>query len=114
MTGIWPTGDGRWCVVGDMTFHLGKVGGAPLVVPAGFVTDLASIPWAFQWLFSPNDPSTVEAAVIHDALLTQEYDQRVAAGEFYRALTRGTSPSWKRRLFYFAVLLASTEWDEIT
>jgi len=26
MTGIWPTGDGRWCVVGTLAWECGRSG----------------------------------------------------------------------------------------
>jgi hypothetical protein len=109
-TGIWPTGTGSWAVVGPYFHELGKHGSAHFLdVPDGFVTDLASIPRAFHWLFNPYDPSTVEAAIVHDAMLEQGYEQRVAAGEFYRVMALSNLPVWKCRLFYLAVVFASTE-----
>ena len=38
---------------------------APIDVPAGFVTDLASIPW-YLWSWLPNDGPYMHAAIIHD------------------------------------------------
>ena len=36
-------------------------------VPCGFITDLASIPWAFRWILPKSGPYN-KAAVIHDWL----------------------------------------------
>jgi len=35
-------------------------------VPAGFLTDGASIPWFLRWLWSPWDEKTLRPAIIHD------------------------------------------------
>jgi hypothetical protein len=39
----------------------------PVDVPAGFVTDLASVPW-YLWNWLPNDGLYLHAAIIHDWL----------------------------------------------
>ena len=110
--GIWPTGDGRWTLVGNIVWHVGKTGsGFVLTVHDGFTTDLASIPHWAQWLLNPYAPDTTPAALVHDALLDQGVEYRVAAGEFYRVMTICKVPFWKRFIFYMAVVLASGEWD---
>lgn len=109
--GIWPSGDGRWVLVGELRWHLGYPGSPDVLrVPDGFVTDLASIPRWLHWLVNPFDPATCPAAIIHDYLLEQGFEQRMAAGEFYRRLTFDGFPLWKRKLFYFAVLAFSDAW----
>jgi len=40
---------------------------APVDVPAGFATDLASVPW-YLWSWLPNDGLYLHAAIIHDWL----------------------------------------------
>jgi hypothetical protein len=45
----------------------GANGTDSLVVPAGFSTDLASIPWAMRWLIPASGPWQ-RAAVVHDWL----------------------------------------------
>ena len=44
------------------------VEGEWFLVPAGFLTDLASIPWFARWLFPKRGPYDAEA-VIHDFLI---------------------------------------------
>lgn len=54
----------------------------PFVVPAdpeGFVTDLASVPWAFAWLV-PRHGAHLPAAVLHDGLVFTEAEGRTYVG----------------------------------
>lgn len=48
-------------------FHY-KIDNKVFKVPAGFTTDLASIPKILWSIFSPNKANTIPAAVIHDFL----------------------------------------------
>lgn len=49
-----------------------------ITVPAGFVTDFASIPWLVQWLI-PKEGRYNRAAVVHDWLYTTgEYPRDMA------------------------------------
>lgn len=41
-----------------------------LVIPKGFVTDFASIPWWARWRYDPTDPRWRAQSVIHDYLYT--------------------------------------------
>lgn len=45
-----------------------EVDGSPHMIPAGFTTDLASIPKILWSLYAPNKANTIPAAVIHDYL----------------------------------------------
>jgi hypothetical protein len=110
--GLWPTGEpNQWALVGDLTWELGRPGGEVLTIPDGFVTDLATIPGWAQALFNPFSPDTAPAALIHDALLSLGYEQRVAAGEFYHVMTACGVKRWKRILLYLSVVLGSDNWD---
>lgn len=106
---IWPTGHSRlWCVVGTIAWELCYPGsGFHLIVPDGFVTDLASVPPFAQGLLNPFEPDTVLPAIVHDAMLDQGFDRHVAAAEFRRALLATNVPSWKRSLFYLVVLVTA-------
>lgn len=44
-------------------------------VPAGYVTDFASVPAAFVWIVNKTGPYTL-AAILHDYLLTEELPRR--------------------------------------
>ena len=61
--------DGRvlWALQRPLTYRSDIGGVGDIVVPAGFVTDLASIPRLVTSVFPPDGP-WAEAAVVHDAL----------------------------------------------
>lgn len=60
--------DGRpeYLLTEEFSFEIGGWGTCTFItVPAGFVTDLASIPWGFRRILPPNGPYA-KAAIIHD------------------------------------------------
>jgi len=60
-------GRSLWGLQRPLTYRPGDDPGEEITVPAGFVTDLASIPrWA--WVLLPPDGPWVKAAIIHDFL----------------------------------------------
>ena len=56
---------GEWALISPLRYTMRM--GYEIVVPAGFITDLASIPRAFRGVFSVNGRSRM-AAVLHDWL----------------------------------------------
>lgn len=102
--GIWPTGEpGLWCLVGELNWV--KEDNNLIVIEDGFITDLASIPSWLQWLVNPYDPLTAPASVLHDWMLDNKMDQKMAAKEFYRRLIFDKFPVWKAKLYYAAVFM---------
>lgn len=84
----------------------------PLTVPAGFVTDFASVPWPF-WSFIRPWGKWGKAAVLHDFMYqTKEWGngsdfgdwaRYVADNVFLEAMKElGVAP-WRRRLMYWGV-----------
>lgn len=71
-------GRSLWGLQRDLTYRPGQ-GDDLITVPAGFVTDLASIP-RWGWVLLPPDGPWVKAAIVHDFLYA----------------TSGTG-AWKRR-----------------
>ena len=58
----------EWEVLQSFTYEVGHLGsGESIEVPAGFVSDLASVPRIF-WPFLPPDGDYSQAAVLHDWL----------------------------------------------
>lgn len=113
---IWPfTIDGiwKWAVVGPLVWEIGKpMSGFWLQVEEGFVSNLVTIPvWLRPIIDRNNDPQTARASIIHVYMLAHGFEQRAAAGEFYRALCEDGLPRLKRVALYLAVLLASSNWD---
>ncbi len=77
-----------------------------VIVPNGFVTDLASIPRIFRLLIVKNGKHR-PAAIVHDYLCSLRLDfSRVSADKiFYEAMKVCKVPRIRRRLMYMAVAL---------
>jgi hypothetical protein len=71
------TSDGRcqWSVATPLTYDVGaEASGQTITVPAGAVTDLASIPRAAWSIGFPPDGPWLKAAVVHDSLYRRRGD----------------------------------------
>ncbi|EJM0852372.1 DUF1353 domain-containing protein [Salmonella enterica] len=95
----------RWRVYEPFEFYLSDDNSDVIEVPAGFVTDLATIPRIF-WAFMPPDGKYAKAAIIHDylydnALRTKQEADRI----FLDGMTVLGVPQWKRIIMYYAVRL---------
>ena len=74
-----------------------------VVVPAGFVTDFASVPRAPIAYFLAGNTGN-RAAVVHDYLCrTGEVDRRVADDVFFEALRASKVDAWRARVMFLAV-----------
>ncbi|WP_404417854.1 DUF1353 domain-containing protein [Brevundimonas vesicularis] len=69
--------DGRslWALQRPMSYYSGPKRDEEIIVPAGFVTDLTSIP-RLVWSFYPPDGPWVKAAIVHDFLYDTQGDGR--------------------------------------
>ncbi|EEU6555214.1 DUF1353 domain-containing protein, partial [Salmonella enterica] len=86
-------------------FYLSDDNSDVIEVPAGFVTDLASVPRIF-WTILPPDGKYAKAAIIHDwmydnALRTKKEADLI----FLDGMTVLGVPKWKRIIMYYAVRL---------
>lgn len=68
-------GRSLWALQRPMSYYAGPDRDEEIVVPAGFVTDLASIP-RLVWSFYPPDGPWVKAAIVHDFLYDTQGDGR--------------------------------------
>lgn len=75
------------------------------VIPKGFTTDLASIPWPMWWLFSPNDAQTIWPSILHDWHYCCDADiSRLDADNiYYYALLENDTPRFKAFLYWWSV-----------
>lgn len=94
-----------WRVYEPFEFYLSDDDSDVIEVPAGFVTDLASVPRIF-WTLLPPDGKYAKAAIIHDylydnALRTKKEADRI----FLDGMTVLGVPKWKRVLMYQAARL---------
>lgn len=96
---------GLWETTADLWFELGGKGsGAWVRVPAGTLTDLASIPALARPLFNPADPRTARAAIVHDCLIEMpDFSPMTAAIAFRDALRAAGLPGWRVATMFIAV-----------
>jgi len=96
---VEPTDKSRnWKVVED--FKCGDI-----IVPAGFITDGASIPRGLRWLF-PHGGRKFVAAVVHDYLYRNKAGTRLEADElFFRLMIHNGVPTWRAQMLFMGVRL---------
>ncbi len=109
-TAIAPLDDGLWQVVAPLVWEIGRKGsGLVFTVPAGFTTDLASIPRLARMMFDRGDGRIAKAAILHDAMLADEgWSGATAAAEFHGALRAGGVKPWQAWIMAAAVLIWSS------
>lgn len=76
-----------------------------IVVPAGFITDLASTP-RFIWSLLPPHGDYAKAAILHDYLYSKgsvSVTRKAADFIFYEAMGVLGVAEWKRKLIYHTV-----------
>lgn len=99
-------GPKKWEVLSEINYDVGfKGSGETVTVPAGYMTDLASVPWPASMLF-PKSGKWNHAAVVHDWLCDhgrKVYSQAKIDRIFLDIMRlTGVNPI-KRRLGYEAV-----------
>lgn len=108
-----PVGNARnWILIAPLVYRVGTSEDS-VVVPAGFVTDFASIPQAFQSLFSQLGPHLLPA-VVHDYLYWEQSCTREQADRiFLLAMEEMRVPTTDRTLIYGAVRTPAGQlaWD---
>lgn len=88
--------DDTWFLTEPFTYN-------DITVPEGFETDLASIPYGFQWIIPKGGPMTV-AAVVHNYLYrTREKSRKEADDIFLKILEELGVSFWKRFTMYLGV-----------
>ncbi|EIK6739552.1 DUF1353 domain-containing protein [Salmonella enterica subsp. enterica serovar Aqua] len=95
----------NWRVYEPFAFYLSDDNSDVISVPAGFVTDLASVPRIF-WTLLPPDGQYAKAAIIHDYLYDNALRTKKEADKiFLDGMTVLGVPRWKRVIMYQAVKL---------
>lgn len=105
---IRPHGTSSWKLVEDLIYE-----GADqrFVIPAGYVTDFATVPKFMRWLFDEHGPYT-RAAIVHDWLITdaipaREVTSRDTDGIFRRIMREEGTPMPARWVMWTAVRCAA-------
>jgi len=102
---VTPLDDGRhWRLVQPFDYHVGSLSSTEIIrVPAGFVTDFASVP-RLLWYVIPPWGRYGKAAVVHDFCYTHRlYSRRRADRIFLEAMKALSVPLWKRIVMVVAV-----------
>lgn len=106
--------------IGAKRFHLSKplmfysgILNKHIVVPVGFKTDFASIPWFLQSLIQVNGPH-IHAAVVHDYLCVHGKDVEISQQDadlvFLEAMkVLGVRPTQRRAMYRGVRLYQSTK-----
>lgn len=81
----------EWLVINPLQYR--SISGALYTVPAGFVTDLASIPAMVRVIISPNGPSR-RAAVLHDWLYCLHAGTRQEADALFLEALEAEGVNW--------------------
>lgn len=94
--------DGKWILRETLTY-LSEVARRTIDVPAGFRTDLASVP-RLPLVYLLCGDCAREAAVVHDYLYTTHQVDRATADAVLREASAVTGvPWWRRTLMYWGV-----------
>ncbi|HAP0136057.1 TPA: DUF1353 domain-containing protein [Escherichia coli] len=97
--------DYRWRLAEPFEFWLTDDPADVIEVPAGYVTDLASVP-RILWVVFPPHGRYAKAAIVHDWLYDNALRTKAEADRiFLDAMTVLGVPCWRRRLMYLAVRL---------
>ncbi|ECX4466036.1 DUF1353 domain-containing protein [Salmonella enterica] len=92
-----------WRIHEPFEFYLSDDNSDVISVPAGFITDLASVPRVF-WTLLPPDGKYAKAAIIHDYMYDNALRTKKEADLiFLDGMTVLGVPKWKRLMMYWAV-----------
>ena len=101
-------------LVESFSYDIGKKGGTTIEIPAGFVTDGASIPRIFWFIIgSPMTGKYRAAAILHDFLYyTAKYPRKRCDEVFLEAMTVLNVNKVKRTIIFWAVrFFGDISWD---
>ncbi len=98
-----------WMTTAPLLYRLNPPNQTVVVsTPAGYITDLATIPRWLWSIFPPQDTRYAAASVIHDYLCKSKILPRAKADAVFKEamLSTGT-PAWKAWIMYLAVRVGS-------
>ena len=100
---LQPFEDGNdWLLTSPLVYRVGTTG-EKIIVPAGFVTDLASVPRGLCTLLSSTD-RYMRAAIVHDFLYwDQTCTKKQADKTLLAAMIEANVAPWKRTAVYLGV-----------
>lgn len=96
--------DYRWRLVEPFEFWLTDEPEDVISVPAGYVTDLASVP-RILWAIFPPHGRYAKAAIIHDWMYDNGLRTKREADRIFLDAMKVKVPAWRRLMMYCAVRL---------
>lgn len=96
-----PGGAYQWTVVRAWRYAMAGQD-VHIIVPAGFQSDLASVPRLF-WAIVPPYGKHLEASIMHDYLCYSGWSRAKADREFLHAMKRAGVKRWRRMVMFWAV-----------
>lgn len=103
-----PAGRASWKLLCELAYN-SQIHGL-IIVPAGYVTDFASVP-RLPFAYWLTGDTAHASAVVHDYLCSVEYQRCKiswgrAADVFREAMKHEKVPAWRRTMMYWAVRMA--------
>jgi hypothetical protein len=97
-------GNNLFKTIEPFEYHVGEYPSNEVIhVPIGLKTDFASVPRFFWPVISPID-SHAKAALIHDFMYQNYYDEKLRCDEIFKeALQVLNVPKWKMFFLYYGV-----------
>lgn len=98
--------DFKWELLTPFEYHVGSYPSGDIIkIPAGSITDLASVP-RILWSIFPPHGRWAKAAIVHDYL----YDKAIGSKDyadcvFYEAMQTLGVPTIRRKIMYWSVRL---------
>lgn len=108
---VKPLGDGMFEVLNNVRFYYGPdLPHQYVVIPKGFKTNFASLPFWARWYFTPQGKYS-DATVLHDAMVG-EFDQTPAPIQWDNDPNNSHTTSWNEAADWFnhAMKLTDTWW----
>lgn len=107
MIGAWckKGGSRGYVVTAAFEWEIGRAeSGRILAVPVGREFE-SSVPRCLQWLWSPDDPYFLKAAVVHDMLLEEGNGAVFSDSQWFDAAASVGAPMWRTWLAYGAMVM---------
>lgn len=101
----------KWKLMEEFRYHIGEYPSRDIItVPAGFITDFASIPRVF-WRILPPWGRYGKAAVVHDYLCVyRTRPSKETHNIFLEAMEVLEVAKWKRLIMYAGVKCCGPKW----
>jgi len=102
-----------WKIERDITYHVGSKDSTDvIIVPKGFITDFASVPWPANMLIPLSGKHNM-AACVHDFLYCVQTRSRLESDKIFLEALTALEVNWfKRQIMYRAVRIGGGRpWD---